>query len=33
MEELLSISGVGQHKLNHYGVHFLKALREYVEFV
>jgi ATP-dependent DNA helicase RecQ len=28
MEELLTISGVGQHKLKHYGLHFLKALRE-----
>lgn len=31
MEQLLNISGVGQHKLNHYGLHFLKALRETTE--
>ncbi|KTC81325.1 DNA helicase RecQ [Legionella brunensis] len=31
VDELLNISGVGQHKLNHYGLHFLKALREYEE--
>lgn len=28
LDELLAISGVGQHKLNHYGLHFLKALRD-----
>ncbi|WP_028389557.1 DNA helicase RecQ [Legionella fairfieldensis] len=28
-EQLLAISGVGQHKLNHYGSHFLKCLRTY----
>ncbi|WED41783.1 DNA helicase RecQ [Legionella cardiaca] len=33
LDELLNISGVGQHKLNHYGWHFLKALREYQELV
>lgn len=33
MEDLLNISGVGQHKLNHYGMYFLKALRDYVELV
>lgn len=27
LDELLDISGVGQHKLNHYGLHFLKVLR------
>jgi ATP-dependent DNA helicase RecQ len=31
LEELLNISGVGQHKLSHYGLHFLKALREFAE--
>ncbi|WP_094092318.1 DNA helicase RecQ [Legionella clemsonensis] len=31
LNDLLNISGVGQHKLNHYGWHFLKALREYKE--
>ncbi|CDZ78924.1 ATP-dependent DNA helicase RecQ [Legionella massiliensis] len=31
LEELLNISGVGQHKLSHYGLHFLKALREFEE--
>lgn len=30
-DELLDVSGVGQHKLTHYGHHFLKALKEYVE--
>ncbi len=30
-EELLAVSGVGQHKLSHYGNHFLKALNEYSE--
>lgn len=29
LDDLLHISGVGQHKLNHYGLHFLKALREH----
>jgi ATP-dependent DNA helicase RecQ len=29
MDEMLDVSGVGQHKLNHYGLRFLKALREY----
>ena len=28
MEQLLSVSGVGQHKLTHYGQYFLTALRE-----
>lgn len=27
-EQLLAVSGVGQHKLTHYGHHFLKALQE-----
>jgi len=27
LEQLLTVSGVGQHKLAHYGHHFLKALR------
>lgn len=31
LEELLTVSGVGQHKLAHYGEHFLNALREAVE--
>ncbi|MBI2786793.1 MAG: DNA helicase RecQ [Legionella longbeachae] len=31
MEELLAVSGVGQHKLTHYGAYFLKALNEYSE--
>ncbi|KTD25468.1 Superfamily II DNA helicase [Legionella lansingensis] len=31
LDELLNISGVGQHKLNHYGLHFLKVLREFKE--
>ncbi|KTD35998.1 ATP-dependent DNA helicase RecQ [Legionella nautarum] len=31
LDELLDISGVGQHKLSHYGLHFLKVLRESVE--
>ena len=31
MEELLDISGVGQHKLSHYGLHFLKILQEAIE--
>lgn len=30
-EELLAVSGVGQHKLLHYGHHFLKALNEFCE--
>lgn len=30
-EELLDVTGVGQHKLNHYGLHFLKAIREFAE--
>ncbi len=29
--DLLDISGIGQHKLTHYGHHFLKALKAYVE--
>lgn len=29
MEDMLDISGIGQHKLSHYGTHFLKALREF----
>ncbi|MDP1603947.1 MAG: DNA helicase RecQ [Legionella sp.] len=29
LDALLDISGVGQHKLNHYGLRFLKALRNY----
>lgn len=28
MDELLTVSGVGQHKLTHYGKYFLNALRE-----
>lgn len=28
MAELLKVSGVGQHKLTHYGLHFIKALQE-----
>ncbi|EHL31507.1 DNA helicase RecQ [Legionella drancourtii] len=28
-EQLLAVPGVGQHKLAHYGNHFLKALQEY----
>jgi len=28
-QDLLNVSGVGQHKLTHYGHHFLKALKEY----
>lgn len=31
IQELLGVSGVGQHKLTHYGNHFLKALNDYVE--
>lgn len=31
MEDLLAISGVGQHKLTHYGKDFLKVLNEYKE--
>jgi ATP-dependent DNA helicase RecQ len=30
LEQLLNISGVGQHKLQHYGSHFLQVLRETV---
>ena len=30
-EQLLAVSGVGQHKLTHYGHHFLKALKEFCE--
>lgn len=30
-EQLLAVSGVGQHKLAHYGNHFIKALKEYCE--
>lgn len=30
-EQLLNVSGVGQHKLTHYGHHFLKALNEFLE--
>ncbi len=28
LDELLTVSGVGQHKLAHYGEHFLKVLCE-----
>ena len=28
LEELLTVSGVGQHKLTHYGQYFLTALRQ-----
>ena len=28
LEELLTVSGVGQHKLAHYGEHFLNAISE-----
>lgn len=31
MDEMLDISGIGQHKLNYYGAPFLKALKEFVE--
>jgi len=31
MEQLLAVSGVGQHKLTHYGTYFLKVLNEYRE--
>jgi ATP-dependent DNA helicase RecQ len=31
IDELLDVSGVGQHKLTHYGNDFLKTLNEYVE--
>ncbi|MBA2711289.1 MAG: DNA helicase RecQ [Tatlockia sp.] len=31
LDELLNISGIGQHKLSHYGLHFLKALKEFNE--
>ena len=30
-EELLTVSGVGQHKLAHYGKDFLQVLNEFVE--
>ncbi len=30
-DELLTVSGVGQHKLAHYGNHFLNALKEHAE--
>ena len=30
-EQLLGVSGVGQHKLTHYGNHFLQALKEFSE--
>lgn len=30
-EQLLEVSGVGQHKLTHYGSYFLKAIKEYCE--
>ncbi|MFA5960095.1 MAG: DNA helicase RecQ [Tatlockia sp.] len=29
-DQLLDISGVGQHKLTHYGLHFLKTIKEFV---
>lgn len=29
-DQLLAVTGVGQHKLAHYGTHFLKALQEYM---
>lgn len=29
MEDMLNISGIGQHKLSHYGAPFLKALKEF----
>ena len=29
-EQMLEVSGVGQHKLHHYGEHFLHALNEFV---
>ena len=31
LDDLLNISGVGQHKLNHYGWHFLTALRDFLK--
>lgn len=31
LDELLDVSGVGQHKSNHYGLKFLKAIREHEE--
>jgi ATP-dependent DNA helicase RecQ len=31
LNDLSNISGIGQHKLKHYGLHFLKALREFEE--
>jgi ATP-dependent DNA helicase RecQ len=31
IEQLLAVPGVGQHKLAHYGGHFLKTLNEYKE--
>ncbi|MGQ3892309.1 DNA helicase RecQ [Legionella sp. CNM-4043-24] len=30
MDDLLDVSGVGQHKSSHYGLKFLKAIREYL---
>jgi len=30
-QQLLAVSGVGQHKLSHYGSHFLKALNDFAE--
>lgn len=30
LDELLDVSGVGQHKSSHYGLQFLKAIREHV---
>ena len=29
-EELLAVSGVGQHKLTHYGDHFVKAVKNFI---
>lgn len=29
MEQMLTVTGVGQHKLTHYGEHFLQALQEF----
>lgn len=31
LDDFLDVSGVGQHKLNHYGLRFVKAVREFVE--
>lgn len=31
LDDFLDVSGVGQHKLNHYGLRFIKAMREFVE--